>query len=252
MSEAHYDRIADLYDAFVQTDLDVPFFLNEARQANGDILELMAGTGRVTLPLVEAGRRVTAVDFSHEMLARLRLKLQARQLTADIRQADVRTLDLGRRFAQIIIPFQAFPELTSTADQRTALERIYEHLADDGTFICTLHNPTLRLKSVDNQLHLASRVPLENGQLFVWLLQTYDSQSRLVNVLECFEEYDRQGVMRAKRFSEVRFHLLEQAAFEELIQAAGFAVVHLYGDYAYAAFEADASPFMIYVLRRAG
>lgn len=250
MSEAHYNRIADLYDAFVQSNLDIPFFLNEGRQANGDILELMAGTGRVTVPLVEAGLPVTAVDFSHEMLARLRLKLQERQLTAAVYQADIRHLDLGRRYAQIIIPFQAFPEITAAADQQAALERIYHHLSDDGHFICTLHNPKLRLKSADHQLRLASRVALEHGQLFVWLLQTYDPQARLVDVLEFFEEYDTHGVMRVKRFSEVQFHLLEQSTFAERIHSAGFEVVHLYGDYAYSAFDQDTSPFMVWVLQR--
>ena len=250
MSEAHYDRIADLYDAFVQTNLDVPFFINEARKANGDILELMAGTGRVTLPLVEAGLPVTAVDYSHEMLERLRQKLDARGLSAEICQADIRHLDLGRHFQQIIIPFQAFPEITLPADQRMALERIYHHLADDGAFICTLHNPTVRLKSVDNQLRLASRVPVRDGQLFVWLLQKYDSQTRLVDVLEFFEEYDSLGTMLAKRFSEVQFHLLEKATFEALIQSASFRVAHLYGDYAYAPFDENTSPFMIWVLQK--
>lgn len=251
MSEAHYDRIADLYDAFVQTNLDVPFFISEAKKANGEILELMAGTGRVTLPLVEAGLPVTAVDYSHEMLERLRQKLNTRGLSADVRQADIRQLDLGKRYSQIIIPFQAFPELTATTDQQAAITRIHDHLADDGTFICTLHNPVARLKSVDNQLHLASRVPVEGGQLFVWLLQRYDPQTRLVDVLEFFEEYDTHGTMRAKRFSEVQFHLLGKPAFEELIRSTGFRVVQLYGDYACSPFDEAASPFMIWLLQKA-
>jgi hypothetical protein len=60
MSQKHYERIADLYDAFVTTDVDIPFFLEEARKAGGPILELMAGTGRLTIPLAQSTKWISA------------------------------------------------------------------------------------------------------------------------------------------------------------------------------------------------
>lgn len=252
MSKEHYARIADLYDTFVTTGADVAFFIEQARRAGGDVLELMAGTGRLSLPLVQAGIPVTCVDFSPEMLHRLRDKLDRRGLTADVREMDVRVLDLGRQFAQIIIPFQAFPELAMEADQRQALQRIHAHLAPGGTFICTLHNPAVRQAAIDEQLHLAGRFAAGDDQLFVWLLQAYHPATRLVDVLEFFEVYDSQGRLLEKRFSELQFHLLEKAAFERLIAETGFEPVVLYGDYARAPFDEASSPFMIWVLRRAG
>lgn len=250
MSQTHYARIAQVYDTFVSTQYDVPFFTNEAKKVNGEILELMAGTGRLTIPLLEAGIQVTAVDFSADMLDILRGKLAQRGLTAEVHQMDIRSLNLNRRFPQIIIPFQAFPELTDEDDQRLALQRIHEHLADDGLFICTLHNPKVRLKSVNNQLRLVGRHALDDGgQLHVWLLQRHDPQTQKVEVLEFFEEYDTGGILRSKRYSPLEFHLLEKEAFERLIDAAGFEVVNLYGDYTYALFDRDSSPFMIFVMR---
>lgn len=249
MSEAHYARIAQVYDTFVSTQYDVPFFTSEAKKVDGETLELMAGTGRLTIPLLEAGIQVTAVDFSADMLDILRSKLAQQGLIAEVHQMDIRSMQLNRRFPQIIIPFQAFPELTDEADQRQALERIRAHLADDGLFICTLHNPKVRLKSVDNQLRLVGRHALDDGgQLHVWLLQRHDPHTQTVEVLEFFEDYDAQGVLRSKRYSPLEFHLLEKEAFEHLIDAAGFEVVNLYGDYAYAPFDSDSSPFMIWLL----
>ncbi|MBL8165043.1 MAG: class I SAM-dependent methyltransferase, partial [Anaerolineae bacterium] len=250
MSEAHYARIAGLYDAFVKTDYDVPFFLDEARKRGGDILELMAGTGRLTLPLLQAGFSVTCIDFSADMLRVLRDKLDAHNLTAEVHHLDVRDFDLGRRFKQIFLPFQAFPEITAEGDQRRALQRIHAHLSDDGVFICTLHNPAVRLKSVDGQMRLAARQALpDGGQLLVWLLQTHHAASNLVDVHEFFEEYDASGLLHAKRYSLLQFHLLEGAAFERLAAESGFDVLALYGDYAYAPFDAATSPFMIWLLR---
>lgn len=247
MSEAHYARIADLYDAFVRTDYDVPFFVREGQKVSGDVLELMAGTGRLTIPLLEAGISVTAVDFSQDMLAVLRRKLDQRGLRAAVHQADIRQLNLNRRFNQIIIPFQAFPELTTEDDQRLALARIHEHLSPEGEFICTLHNPPVRLKSVDGQLRLVGRHAQEGGELLVWLLQRQNANQ--VEVLEFFEQYDALGVLQSKRYSTLTFHLLEKATFERLIEQAGFEVVDLYGDYACAPFDPENSPFMIWRLR---
>jgi SAM-dependent methyltransferase len=248
MSQKHYERIADLYDAFVTTDVDIPFFLEEARKAGGPILELMAGTGRLTIPLAQAGIPVTCVDFSPDMLSRLRAKVTG--LPVEIHEMDIRTMDLGQQYPQIVIPFQAFPELTSEPDQRQALRRIYEHLAPHGTFICTLHNPVQRQKSIDGQLRLAGRVSHGENQLFIWLLQIHNPQTNVVQVLEFFEEYDPQGVLCTKRFSELEFHLMEKAAFERLIAAAGFQVANLYGNYDYSPFDETTSPFMIWVLQR--
>jgi 2-polyprenyl-3-methyl-5-hydroxy-6-metoxy-1,4-benzoquinol methylase len=56
--------IADLYDVYVTTTVDVPFFLEELKTTSGPVLELMAGTGRLSLPLAEAGARLTCVDIS--------------------------------------------------------------------------------------------------------------------------------------------------------------------------------------------
>ncbi|CAG0963207.1 dTDP-3-amino-3,6-dideoxy-alpha-D-glucopyranose N,N-dimethyltransferase [Anaerolineae bacterium] len=250
MSEAHYARIAGLYDAFVKTDYDVPFFIQEAQAAHDEVLELMAGTGRLTIPLIEAGVSVTCLDFSAEMLAVLGRKLAERGLHAEIHQRNVCDFDLGRQFKLIILPFQAFPELTDGEDQQRALQRIRQHLLPNGQFICTLHNPPVRLKYVDHQLRLAVREKrAEGGHLLVWLLQQHHPATQVVEVLEFFEEYDVEGLLISKRYSALQFHLLEKARFEELITEAGLEVVALYGDYQKNPFNQDTSPFMIWVLR---
>lgn len=250
MSETHYARIAELYDAFVKTDYDVPFFIHAAQAAGTEVLELMAGTGRLTIPLIEAGIPMTCLDFSAEMLAVLRRKLTERGLKAEIHQRNVCDFDLGRQFKLIILPFQAFPELTDEDDQRRALQRIHQHLSSDGQFICTLHNPPVRLKYVDQQLRLAVREErAEGGHLLVWLLQQHNPATQVVEVLEFFEEYDARGLLISKSYSALQFHLLEKARFEQLITEVGLEVVALYGDYQKNPFIADTSPFMIWVLR---
>lgn len=248
MPQSPYDQIAELYDVFVQTTLDVPFFVSRARETQGEILELMAGTGRVTLPLVEAGARVTCVDNAGEMLALLRDKLAKRGLSADVHQMDVRRLAFDKRFDLILIPFHAFAELPTHDDQLQTLEGIYAHLAEGGRFICAMHNPPVRLKSVDGQLRLGGKYPLNDGKLLFWILQSYNPQTGQVDISEFFEEYDAGGRMTAKRLLEMRVSFVEKARFEAMIETVGFKVLNLYGDYDCGAFDAETSLFMIWEL----
>lgn len=83
----------------------------EAKQ--GEVLELMAGTGRVSLLLVRAGVHLTCVDNAPELLARFRQKLAQEQLWAQVHEMDVRHLAVDKQFYLILPPFHSFSELVS-------------------------------------------------------------------------------------------------------------------------------------------
>ncbi len=116
-----WDRVAPFYDTYVQATFDIPFFLQETTKSSGQVLELMAGTGRVSLPLVRAGVQLTCVDNAPEMLARLRQKLVQEQLSAQVYEMDVRRLALDKQFDLILLPFHSFSELVSAIDRKQAL-----------------------------------------------------------------------------------------------------------------------------------
>jgi len=56
------DGVAEIYNLYVSSDYDVPFFLHEAADVSGPVPELAAGTGRLSLSLLDAGVRLTCVD----------------------------------------------------------------------------------------------------------------------------------------------------------------------------------------------
>jgi hypothetical protein len=58
-----------MYNAYVSTTFDLLFLIGGAKQISGHVLELMAGTGRVSIPLAEAGVQLTSMDQSPEMFA---------------------------------------------------------------------------------------------------------------------------------------------------------------------------------------
>ncbi|MGB8215085.1 MAG: class I SAM-dependent methyltransferase [Anaerolineales bacterium] len=250
----NYDYIADLYDIYVPATFDIDFFLSEAKKITGEVLELMSGTGRVSVPLIEAGVKLTCVDLSAGLNAILEDKLQKLGLKADVYQMDVRKLELRKKFDMVIIPFSSFAHITSPDDQRKALAQIRQLLLPGGTFICTLGNPKLRQKAVDGKLRLFRKYPLPDtqGLLLLWIVEnSSNDDEQVVEAMQFYEEYDAKGVLQSKRLLELHFRLSQKDEFEELAKAAGFKVKALYGDYDYSEFRDD-SPVMIWFLENAG
>lgn len=247
-----YAHVADIYDCYVQTTFDVPFFLETAQAVSGPVLELMCGTGRVSIPLIQAGVDLTCVDYSPEMLAAFRLKLEALGLTAGVLEMDVRRLALNREFAQVLLPFNSFAEIISHDDQQQALAAIYRHTAAGGHFLCTLHNPPVRLSFADGLFHVMPPVSLDVGQgtLIFSRIETYSADEQIVTGLQFFERYSADGVMVWKRLQTIRFCVLARGEFQQMAEAAGFTVAALYGDYDRSSFDEQTSRFMIWDLLR--
>ena len=250
MGDIRWNDVASLYDAYVTVDFDVPFFVAEAEKAAGEVLELMAGTGRVSLPLVEAGARLTCLDSSEEMLAVLRRKLSARGLHATVAQADARNFDLGHVYDLAILPFNSFSELVEPDAQASALASVHCHLRPGGRFICTLHNPGARRRTVDGQPRLEGSYPLADGTLLLWSTARFAAGGQVVEGVQVYQEYAADGVLKRQRKLEMRFALIERHEFEQRAFAAGFSLQSLYGDYDRSPFDPDRSPYMIWLLER--
>jgi len=252
MPAMNYDGVAHLYDAYVRPDLDVPFFRDEAHRAGGPVLELMCGTGRVSLPLLKAGIDLTCVDSSGGMLDVFRGKLREGGLSTELIEADVCELCLDRRFDQIFIPFHSFAEIIDPAQQRQALRAIRAHLSPTGRFICTLHNPPVRLKSVTGRKRKLSDFALAGGPevLSMSSVEHYDTASSEVTGTQFYEVRDSAGAVLSEMEVPLRFRLHTRESFEVLVTSEGFARLALYGDYVRAPFEPEKSPFIIWILRK--
>jgi len=85
---------------------DLPLWRELARAAAGPILDLGAGTGRVTLDLAAAGHDVTALDTDPVLLVELAGRAQARGLDVRCITGDARALDQAGRFSLVLAPMQ--------------------------------------------------------------------------------------------------------------------------------------------------
>jgi SAM-dependent methyltransferase len=251
MAAIDYSQVAELYDAYVQAEIDVSFFLKEA-QGSQSVLELTSGTGRLSIPLIQAGVPLSCLDNSPEMLAVLQRKLLAKGLSAPVYLMDLCDFSLPDSYDLIIIPFNSFAEISQPDSQRRALTTIRSHLTERGRLICTLHNPAARLKLVDGQIHWRGSYPLPEkaGTLMLSTVENFDANSQLVKGAQFYEIYAPDGVMQMKRFVTIEFYSHTRESFESLAQAQGYTISAFYGDYQRSVFDPEKSPFMIWVLSK--
>ena len=244
-----YSRFAHLYDGLVTFNADLPFFAEECLAASGSVLELMAGTGRVTTELVKAGLHPICVDSSREMLARLASKTATE--SRDIVCADVRNLPCENVFAIAILPFNSICELVSERDRHMALASVHAALVPGGRFICTLYNPAYRLKSVNPQGQVAARFPSPSGsgEVVLSIASEYDAARGVVFGVQTFATMDGATVVDEVAIP-IEFCLPSRTWFAEAVSAIGFAVDALFGDYDRSEYDSERSPYMIWCLRR--
>ena len=143
MTSALYDSfIADYYDEspVVKGRLqDVAFYRDAAREFGDPVLELGCGTGRITMALAQAGKRVTGLDLSERMLERAVKKRAAlfpeERERVHLVQGDMAQFDLGEKFRLIIIPFRPLQHLMEVKQQMDCLECVRKHLAPGGRLV---------------------------------------------------------------------------------------------------------------------
>jgi SAM-dependent methyltransferase len=233
-----YEPIADLYDlAYGDFTDDIEFYENLARGVEGPILELGVGSGRVALPLAEAGHAVVGIDSSASMLARAQRRLAATALKEgglELIAADMTAFDLKRRFAMIFVAADTFQHLLTIAAQQACLACVTRHLAPGGLFVLSVRSPA----SVDWAesgpapllLDWTRRDP-QTGETVMKLIAAESDPARMLRKLTYV--YDRLGpdgsVRRSVFTTELR-HSTE-AELRLLLQHAGLRVTHVYGDY---------------------
>jgi SAM-dependent methyltransferase len=128
MSERYEEWSADITD-------DVPFYVRLAREADGPVVELAVGNGRVAIPVARSiGRGVIGIDSSPSMLEQARAAAAEAGVELDLRLGDMRDFELHHPAALVYCPYRALLHLPTWADRRRTFERVAASLLPGGRF----------------------------------------------------------------------------------------------------------------------
>jgi SAM-dependent methyltransferase len=211
MSE--YDSIARLYDPWSRSVVeDVPFYVEEARESGGPVVELGVGTGRIAVPIASHGIRVIGVDSSAGMLEVCAERAALAGVELDLRLGDLREPPVDERVPLVICPFRSFLHLRTDGDRRRALRSVRRLLAPGGRFIFDVFRPS-REDVDDTHGRWLER---ERG---IWERADWDEQARTLTL----------SVRDANAESTMQLAWLEPDEWRTLLLDEGFEVVACYG-----------------------
>jgi SAM-dependent methyltransferase len=218
---ALYDLLHDGYRD------DLPFYRGLAEDFGGPVLELGAGSGRVTVALALAGFEVLAVEPS----AAMRARGAARAIDAGVADrivwvdADARRLALGRRVPLVIAPFHMLMHLPTLDDQDAALAAAYAHVATGGAFATDVYVPRF---GPDGVVRVEPAWAGVDGDLATW--QVVDPVAQTVTTEHRLDRVDADGTVR-RRSATLRQRYFHRFELERALRAAGFARVRTFGGF---------------------
>jgi len=216
-----------LYDIFFERfDLGLDFYLGLAKAARGPILDLACGTGRIMLPCLKAGADVDGLDLSPGMLSRLRQKASALGFEPRLHQASMSSFQLPRRFALIIITFNAFVHNLTTDDQLATLKTCRDHLEPGGLLAFDTYFPgpaCTAAPSGTREMEMEIPHPQTGLPVRLWDTRSFDRVEQLQFSCTEIEMLDASGKVIATHPSKTTVRWIYKAEMELLLRVAGFA-----------------------------
>ena len=140
-----YDRIASFYDPWSRSVTeDVGFYVDEALESGGPVVELAVGTGRIAVPIARAGIDVIGVDSSPAMLAVARAAADDAGVASsvDLRLGDLREPPVNERVPLVICPFRSLLHMETEEEKLRALRAARALLRPDGRFVFDVFSPS--------------------------------------------------------------------------------------------------------------
>jgi SAM-dependent methyltransferase len=231
-----YDRIAAFYDPWSRSVVeDVGFYIDYALAAGGPVVELAVGTGRIAIPIAQAGIPVIGVDSSPEMLAVARAGADAAGVSdrLDLRVGDLREPHVSERVPLAICPFRSLLHMETEAEKLDALRAARALLRPDGRFVFDVFAPS-REDIEETHDRWLEREP------GIFERAVWDEGSRTLTL----------SVRSGEDLVSFGLHWLSAPEWQSLLHRAGFEVEELFGWFDRRVYDGEED--MIFVCRRRG
>lgn len=237
-SDASLPSVFEDGDAYDLILADIPYgrdyYINLARQAKGPVLDIACGTGRILLPSLQAGVDIEGLDLFEPMLARLRSKAAALGLSPKLSRGDMGDFQLDRRFAIVMIPFNAFIHNMTQEAQIRCLSRCREHLLSGGLLAFDTFFPSLAIVGAAEGTRVLEGEmphPVTGLPMRMYDTRTFDRVAQTQHSINELELLDTEGKIAKVIRSQVSSRYVYKHEMELLLRIAGFARWEIAGDY---------------------
>jgi SAM-dependent methyltransferase len=228
---------------------DIGFWLQLAREYGEPLLELGCGTGRLLLPLAEAGFSVFGLDVDYPSLAYLRDSLgEALRPKVNYFQCSIDQFHLSQEFPMIFLAcntLSALPELI----RKQAYQRIYAHLEPGGIFAASLPNPDyLKSLPVEGELEVEDILYHPHHHNPIQVSSGWQRTSTKILFYWHYDQLLPDGKVIRKSIKSEQFIIDLRKHLDEL-RSANLEPYHLYGDFDGSEYDRE-SPYLIFLARK--
>lgn len=233
-----------IYDGMnIHTD-DLEFYKRWLpKNKNARILELCCGTGRLTIPIAHEGYDITGVDFTRSMLDQAKVKACEAGLEIEFIEADIRCLDLQKRYDLIFIPFNSIHHLYRNEDLFQVFRVVQNHLKKGGIFLLDCFNPNIQLivEGEKEQQEIAAYATNDGRKVMIKQTMHYESDSQINRIKWHFfinGEFDS--------IQDVAMRMFFPQELDSYLKWNGFNLIHKFGGFEEESFN-DKSEKQIFV-----
>ena len=231
--ENHYPEfVARFYDiiyAKIRTSVDHDYYLSKMRSANGPVLEIGVGTGRLFAEALKAAVDVYGFDLNQPMLDQIKQRIPSAELHR-IRQADVRNFTWDKKFALIAAPFRVMSHLLTVEDQLSALARIKMHMSPGGVFIWDVFIPDPVFCSKGMEPTLDFEGFWKEGKKVQRITSAKPAPSEQINYASMRYIWDDDDGAHDETWTfPMRYYFRYE--IEHLLRIAGFKIINIFGDF---------------------
>jgi SAM-dependent methyltransferase len=252
-----YDRFAEIYGVWTTTaasaQANLQFYLDAYIAAEGPVVELGVGDGRIAVEAARRGCDVIGVDLSPVMLARCRARAERAGVLDRLTlvEGDFRSFTLAEPAALIALPYHSLGHLTTVVDKRDALRHVSTQLAPDGRFVFDDFQMTpSRLDSMRRVQLRAEYLSAAGADTLLWVTSLVDEEAQAIRVITWEDELDGEGLLRRRQYRPLSLSWLQPAQARALLEETGFIVEACYGDFTGTVFDPALADEQVWVARR--
>ena len=270
--QPEYDRFAEIYsvwtDTASSTQANLRFYVDAYLAADGPVVELGVGNGRIAIAAATRGCHIIGIDASTAMLDLCEARAEDAGVAdrLDLQHADFRDFTLSEPAGLIALPYHSIGHLTSLEEKRRALLQVLTQLQPGGRFVfddflitpaSMAHMRQVQLRAIypspttaPPPRNQSSVAPTTAQDTLLWVTSLIDESSQRLTVVTWEDRLRADGGLDTRRYRRLSLSWLTPTQARQLLVDTGFTIEACFGDFAGTPFDEVSAVEQIWIARK--